>query len=147
MKAKTDAVSEQAVDAKTQETVDLNSLDIVAAAGAGAEIAILHPVTGKELGITITVIGADSERYRKNLRSLASGRLNRKNRKPMDVEEAEEEGLDLLAKATLGWKGVVVDGAEIPFSKDEAKKLYRRFPWVKEQVDAAIVDRGNFLGD
>ncbi len=140
MKVKTD-------DTAITTPIDLSSLDVVAAAETGAEIEILHPVTGKELGITITIVGADSERYRKNLRSLANSRLNRKARKTASLEEAEEDGLELLAKATLGWKGVVVDGAEIPFSPLEAKKLYKRFPWIKEQVDAAIADRRTFLGD
>ena len=146
---KTDAAPEQTPDTKKEKTVDLGSLDIIFAAEKGADMHVLHPVTGEELGIIITLIGTDSETHRKNLRRLTSSRLNRKGRKPMSSEEAEEEALELLVGGTLGWKGapVVVDGVEVSFDRAAAKMLYKRFPWIREQADMFMCDRGNFLGD
>jgi len=42
-------------------------------------------------------------------------------------EELEQNTIEILAACTVGWSGVVVDGKEIPFNKDNAKMLYTRF--------------------
>jgi hypothetical protein len=60
-------------------------------------------------------------------------------------EEIEANGLELLAKCTKSWIGVVIDSKEIEFSYDNVLMIYERFPWIKEQVDQAIGDRANFI--
>ena len=65
----------------------------------------------------------------------------------LDPEKFEAEGIEVLAACTLGWKGVVVDGAPLPCSRDNAIMLYTRFPWLREQVDQFVSDRSVYLQD
>lgn len=132
---------------ETSGMTDLAKLDVSAAAEEGAELELLHPVTGKGLGGRIRVVGADSDRYRSAVRSVSSKRVHKRRRAPLTPEEVEEEGLDILVKATLEWRDIVVDGETLVFTKDNVRNLYRRFPWIREQVDGFISDRGNFLQD
>ena len=132
---------------KKSKPVDLSTLDVSAIAEQGAILNVTHPVSGQNLGVSIRLAGADSEIYRKAMRAAAARRINSRRRSALTPEEMEQEALELLAKATLGWEGVVLDGETLPFSPENARRLYGRFPWIKEQVDLFIVDRGNFLQD
>lgn len=130
--------------------LDLSSLDTQKGAGEGFRFELRHPKTNEPLtGWWIHVLGSDSESYQEQLREFRRRRadiLKRNLRASYTPEEAEAEGLELLASATRGWSDkLTLDGAPLQFSQDAAKKLYARFPWIKEQVDAAVADRANFL--
>lgn len=111
------------------------------------EIPILHPTSGESLGISIFVFGSDSSAYRKASSDLQTKRLARLGPAKMRLTaaEIEEDTLDLLAHCTDSWKGVTYDGKELKCTHDEAKKLYRELPWLREQIDRAISDRANFI--
>lgn len=135
-------------ETKGGKPFDLSNLDTGAAAETGAALEILHPVENTPLGIKITLAGADSDIYRQTINKSVNKRVQRMKPGqsiPFTAEEQEENGLNLLAVCTLSWEGVVVDGQELPCSKENAKSLYRRFPWIREQVDTFIGDRANFL--
>lgn len=128
--------------------MDLNKLDLSAQADKGADLSLEHPVTGEELGITITLLGTDSAVYRNHARELQRARIAKmaKSRnKKIDFSVTEDEEADALAVCTVGWSGVVLNGKELEFSHDAAVDLYVSYPWIKEQVDAFIGDRANFL--
>jgi hypothetical protein len=107
--------------------IDLSSLDTAAQAEEGADLALLHPSTGKPLGPTLRLVGMDSDRYNKARRRIVEKRLA-KSRARLDLDAAEMENLSLLADCTLGWAEIVIDGADVPFSREAALELYRRFP-------------------
>ncbi len=135
-------------EAKGGKPFDLSNLDTGAAAEMGAVLEVLHPIDNTPLGLKITLAGADSDIYRQFVNKTGNKRMQRMKPgqfRPPSAEEQEESGLSLLAACTLSWEGVVVDGQELPCSKDNAKTLYRRFPWIREQVDQFIGDRANFL--
>lgn len=129
--------------------MDLSAFDVSEAASRGATLTLRNPATGEDLcsddgkPITITLLGSDSSEYRKRIRATANQRIN--SRKKRTVEQIEQESIDMLAAVTQGWSGIVVDGEKVSFSQDEAKKLYRRFSWITEQVDEFVSDRSNFL--
>jgi hypothetical protein len=128
--------------------IDLGSLDTCEASEMGAVLEVMHPTDNTPLGIKITLAGADSDVYRKTVNKSVNKRVQRMKpgqSLPFTAEEQEENGLALLAACTLAWDGVVVDGEALPCSKENAKELYRRFPWLREQVDMFIGDRSNFL--
>ena len=127
--------------------VDLAALDVTSAAEKGAVLQLTHPVSGVELDISIRLAGMDSEQYQKAQRAAVNKRVNKRRRTPLDPEELAEESYTLLAKVTLGWEGIVLDGELIPFSQENARMIYKRFPWIREQVDQFTTDRGNFLQD
>jgi len=61
------------------------------------------------------------------------------------ADELDNDSLDLLAACTLGWSGFVVDGSELECNTENARRLYRQFPWLREQAQQYIDDRANFL--
>lgn len=128
--------------------VDLSNLDTNKASEVGAVLEVLHPTANTPLGIKITLAGVDSDLYRRTINKNVNKRVQRMKpgqSLPFTAEEQEESSLELLAICTLGWENVVVDGEAIPHSKENAKELYARFPWIREQVDMFIGDRANFL--
>jgi len=131
-----------------ERLLDLGNLDTVETAEKGATLEVMHPTDNVPLGIAITLAGADSDLYQKTQNRTINKRAKRfrpGQSLSFTVEEQEENTLNLLATCTLGWEGVVVDGEPLPYSKENAKELYRRFRWLREQVDAFIGDRANFL--
>ena len=127
---------------------DLTNLDTSDAAEKGAVLEVLHPSDNTPLGIKITLAGADSDVYRQTVNKAVNKRVQRLRpgqSLPFTAEEQEESGLNLLATCTLAWEGVVVEGEELPCTKENVKMVYKRFPWIREQVDQFIGDRANFL--
>lgn len=110
----------------------------------GQDVPILHPKTGDELGIVIRVAGPDSDRLRKARAAVVNERLSRKRVK-LSAAEIEAEGLSLLAAAVISWTGVVIDGKEIECTKSNAEAVLKRFPFIREQLDAVVGDRAGFM--
>lgn len=129
--------------------IDLSALDTKKGAEEGFKLDLRHPKTGELLGIWIHVLGADSDAYHELLREFKRGRaeiLKRNMRANFSSEEAETEALDLLAGMTRAWsENMTLDGERLVFSSGAARKLYERFRWIREQVDAGVHERGNFL--
>lgn len=131
--------------------MDLNTLDTKTVSDEGVAYTLRHPVTGEELvqddgsPIQITLAGIDSDRFRKQSRANTERRLRTGTRRQITQEEMDVDGLDLLAACTMDWSGIVVDGQEPPCDMDHAKDLYKRFPWIREQVDTFIGARANFI--
>lgn len=137
-------------NAATPAVTDLSTIDTVKDANNGVDVQLYHPGNNLDLGITIKVLGRDSDLFRK-----ISAQQNRKRIEKMSKggqfkltrlspEEVENDAIMLLSACTMGWSNVVVDGAELEFSRENAAMLYTRFPWIKEQVDAAVGDRALF---
>lgn len=127
---------------------DLSQLDTSKGAEEGRELVIKHFQTGEPVGITLRVHGADSAAYRDCMRRQQRQIADRmaKNRKlRLTVDEMEANGLELLAAVTIGWSPFDLDGKDFPWSEENAAALYRRFPWIRDQVDEFVGDRANFL--
>jgi len=132
--------------------IDLASIDTVKGSNKGFDVNIYHPGTMVDLGITINVLGKDSDEFQKVSRAQQKKRMAKMTKGGFRVqsltpapEEVEQDGLKLLAKCTRSWSGVVIDSKDVEFSTDNAVMVYERFPWIKEQVDTAIGDRANFI--
>ena len=129
---------------------DFASRDVAAKAEEGAELEVLDPATGEAVGVYIMLAGADSSVHRKASVNISKRRLNGQKgfrNRGFDPEKAEAENIEILAACTLSWKGVLVDGAPLPCSRDNAIKMYTRFPWLREQVEQFISDRSAYLQD
>lgn len=127
--------------------MDLRKLDTVKAANQGATLEITHPGTGDVLdGMTITLLGSDSDIYRKEVRKRTEQNLNnRKKQSKVDLEEAEIRGCELLAKLTKSWTGIEEGKQEVECTFDNAVRIYREYRWIREQCEAFIADRANFI--
>lgn len=129
---------------------DFATRDVAAKAEVGAELEVLDPVTNEPVGAYITLAGADSTIHRKATANVSKRRFNSQKgfrSKGFDVEKMEAESIEILAVCTLSWKGVTVDGVPLPCSRDNAIKMYTRFPWLREQVEQFIGDRSAYLQD
>ena len=67
----------------------------------------------------------------------------------MTAEKLEANAIGLLASCFLGWKNVE-DSELFPKKKPECNEenvttFLKKHPWAKEQADAFIADRANFL--
>jgi len=134
-----------------QKTFDLAEINLTQGANDGFEVELYHPATNIDLGIKITVLGKDSDTFKKISTAQARKRMNKIAKggtfkaSAISPEEVEEDNIELLAACTKGWVGMKEGGKEITFSKEAAIDLYTRHAWMREQVDAAIGDRANFL--
>lgn len=95
--------------------------------------------------VTITVHGVDSDQHRKAWRAMLDRRANAKTKKVRSADW-EAETARLLAQITESWEGVVWDGKPLPCTEADAAMLYTRVPWLREQLDEFLNERGNFLG-
>lgn len=134
----------------TPAPFDFASRDVAAKAEEGAELEVLDPVTGEPVGAYIVLAGADSAVHRKATAAVSKRRFSSQKgfrNKGFDPEKVDAESIEILAACTLSWKGVLVNGAPLPCSRDNAIKMYTRFPWLREQVEQFIGDRSEYLQD
>lgn len=132
------------------DLLDLADLDPAVACAKGFELELVHPVSERGLGVFITVQGSESQAYQRVYRERVDEMLNRSAKgkaKPDTPEQIEKKGAALLAEVTTGWRGVVLGGEELPFTPANARKLYEEQRWVRQQVDRAVHDLGNFMKD
>lgn len=130
---------------KSDEPFDLASLDTVALCEQGAELELVHPGTGAPLGVFVTVAGLDSRTWRRAVD--AQNEKRRSRRGPATQEEALAGTVDILARCTLAWRGVAFEGEELPCTVENARMIYTRLPWLREQVDLFASNRAFFLRD
>ena len=132
-------------------TSELSKIDTVKGSNEGFDVQIYHPGTNEDLGISIHVLGKDSDEFIKVSRAQSKKRLAKmskggfRNTAPVPVEEIDQDSLSLLAACTKSWKGVIVEGKAIECTPDNVVMIYERFPWIREQVDTAIGDRANII--
>ena len=135
--------------------MDLATIDTVKGANAGFDVKIYHPGTNEDIGVNIRVLGKDSDEFQRISRAQQKRRMDKLTKggfrgANIPLESIEQDAIDLLASLTKGWKQedkstITLDGEELACTKENAVAVYERFPWIKEQIDAAIGDRANFI--
>lgn len=117
----------------------------------GEWLEILHPVTGQPIddeegALRVELVGKDSKQYRKAQRVITERRLkSRSKANRFDADALEQEAIDILVACTLGWEGFADDGETLECNPSNVRKVYTKYPWLKEQVDEFVDDRGNFM--
>lgn len=117
---------------------------------AGIPVAIKHPVTGEPTGIVITVASYESERVKKVAREMGNKALldqRRNPRKGETVEAIEDRTFAIAIAAIVDWEGIEQKGKPLAFSRENARMLLEKLPWVAEQIDQAAGDRTAFFGN
>lgn len=111
-----------------------------------AELAIRHPATGLDTGMKIQLYSVDSEAWQKTIMRLRKENLRyRDRREGTPQDKLQDDSLELLAACAAGWSGVLENGQPLPFTKANAKRVFKEFPFIREQVDEFIGDRRNFI--
>lgn len=109
---------------------------------------VLHPLKGQPCGIRVKVASLDSPEVRAVEREQHARRLQRVSAgapTKLSLDELEADGLELLVRATMGWEGVVENGATVECTPDNVRRVYTAHPWLRRQVDAALADRSRFI--
>lgn len=130
---------------------DLSTLKTVKA-DTGAVMDVLHPQTDEPIkGMTITLLGQDSEVYRKIQKVRQQATINRmakgKKAVDLDAEKLAEDTIDDLVKLTVAWEGFREGKADLQCNEETVRRIYSdpAYAWLKEQVQAFIGDRANFF--
>lgn len=127
--------------------MDLANLDVKKAANEGSVLELLHPVTSevvrdeKDKPFSLTLIGSDSDAFKRSMRRNVEKRMNNKSKK-VDLDSSEMDGINILASCTTDCY-LILNGKKVD-AKDIAE-VYKDFPWVREQAEAFINDRANFI--
>jgi len=132
---------------KTSDTVDLAQFDEMQRRQEdGIDVKILSADGRKPLGFTIKVAGPDSERAMQAREQMADEMVNEADNSIAGLRQRAQYAIKYLGKVTMGWgPRVVVGGEELAYSEENATKLYQRFPFIRDQVDAASSSRARFL--
>lgn len=140
---------------QVEKITDLSTLDTVKKSNAGFEVPIYNPGTNEDIGFFITVLGKDSDEFQKVSRAQQKKRMDKMSKggfrnANVPIESIEADGVQLLAAVTKSWRHgdkptFTLDGQELACTKENAVIVFERFPWIKEQVDAAVGDRANFI--
>lgn len=112
------------------------------------EIELRHPVSKVGLGMFITIVGKDSDPFQAAQRARMNTRLHEAKKSGANTPSAEqidEENLTLLCKCVINWRTLILGGEEFPYTPENVRKLLTEYPWVREQIDEEVGDRGNFI--
>lgn len=130
---------------KTQKINDLSAFDgLKEAQEAGIDIELKDP-SGQPIGVSIRVAGPDSERQRKVMKALTNERINNEDLATATAEDIEVNTLKILAASVISWSPIVLDGADLPYSEENAIRLFTRFPFIREQVEKKAGKRTGFM--
>ena len=136
------------MDLKKFESVGASTVSMELRDPSNGEI-LVDEKTSKP--VSIKLVSADSKEYRLAFHKQTNLRINRQSKRSARVhltsEGMETDQIEILARCTKGWSGIMVDKVDVEFSEQAARDLYTRFPWISEQVDDFINDRANFLGN
>lgn len=125
---------------------DLDSVEDLFA----ADYEIFNPETRLPTGAFITLAGPEHPQRKRiamdlvrRLRASAA----RSKQAVADPEEEARENVKLLAKVTLGWRGIRKNGEEAAYSESAAVELYSdpKRQWVVRQLLAAMNDQDLFI--
>lgn len=110
---------------------------------------LMHPVEGTELvddsgkAFTIDLMSSDTNIYKSEFSKLMKLARTLKDQTPRD---ADEKACGILSKITTGCH-LIMNGKKFKFTEVAMAELYLNpeYSWIKEQVEAFIRNRGNFI--
>lgn len=112
----------------------------------GIAVEIKNPKTGLPTGIVWKVAGQYSKRWRKAYQDQLDTRMAERRLTSVTAEEAREENEKVLATCLLSWTTfgqphILVRGTKHPASAEIALSVFKHWPFVFDQVWAAVVER------
>lgn len=113
---------------------------------------LLHPETGDELGVKISVVSAKSDKafayLQKKLKKEQLREIeNAKSRKPQlkGLDELRTETLELALSRLENWDGLEWEGKPLTFNDENARMVLSECDWMIDQILEHSNDLGKFL--
>lgn len=120
---------------------DLSTIQPVA-----RKIAITHPASGDETGLVLHLQSMSSPEVKAVQRRTMEQALKQGRRK-VDLEKAEQNRIELLATAVIGWDwngDASWGGEKLTFTKANVRKVLGA-SWLRDQIDAELGDEAAFF--
>jgi hypothetical protein len=123
-------------------TFDLKKHNYTEIAEEGYKFELKLPGTGEGTGVFITVRGDQSKTVKAfgrkkysefKLREQQAKRRG-KDVEDMTLEEAEELSIESAVVRVIAWENITEDGKEVPFTKENAERIFKEYSWIKDQV-------------
>ena len=138
--------------------MDFGKFDLAAQSAAGYVYHVADPLGVPLMNdgapVTITVAGSDSPAYKNRQRELArtaaidaTGKSIAQAAADKIVPPDSSHGfaMEMLVACTLGWQGITWNGKALAFTPENARMLYNRHEWLRENVASVVLDRAHFL--
>lgn len=133
---------------------DLSAFDSKSSANEGATMTVQHPTETRPLynadgsPMTINFLGSDSADYRKaedaalNAQFASGGR--RGGATKLTAKQVWAQNLTKLVAVTQRWN-LTLDGEKPDCNEVNARRIFEKYPWLKEQGEDFVNDRSNFM--
>ena len=139
--------------------MDLGKFDLKRSANKGAKCYLKSPADGKtELPVFFNVLGRDSDTYRKFFKEaqmkLMNDKIAGKKIDEKSFEDSEIEDVEFLANLITGWgetedekdsATILIDEKKLKCDYSNIVKVLTQYTWIREQINAFIWNRANFL--
>lgn len=136
--------------------LNLTKNNLAEKAEVGFEFEVVMPGTNEPLGAFIKVRGKESKvvvgyaRRKYNEMQVREKEARRKGKEyEMTLDEIEESTIENAVNRIISWRGVEEgedkNVKEVPFTKENAERILRDYPWIREQVLEQSSDLLNFL--
>jgi len=123
-------------------TFDLAKHNYTEIAEEGYTFELKLPGTGEGTGVFITVRGDQSKTVKAYGRKKYSefklreqqAKRRGKDVEDMTLEEAEELSIESAVVRVITWENITENGKEVPFTKENAERIFKEHSWIKDQV-------------
>lgn len=128
-------------------------MDIAKIAPSNYPHRLVHPSTGRYLGLTIELAHISDPRFKAVERQLTDKALTKRARgKIPKAEELDDNRIRLLATVILGFvwendadgKPGQFSGEQLAFNAENVGKLLS-IDWIRDQIDEALAEQSNFF--
>lgn len=120
-------------------------MDTLAAAEKGFTYTVVD-LDDNDTDCTVDVLGVGSRVFKQAKQRIDNQESQAaKKGKTLDEDLSNDLWVELLAKCTKGWKNVEEDGKPVEFSYDNAVRMYTAYPYLRNQILAAIHDVKSML--
>lgn len=133
---------------------DLNTLDTLTASEEGRWFYPAHPRTGAPFTMSngekfgFLLYGRASQASRDAMREMNDARaVIEQTGGRVSVSQSEDIVATYMARCTKAWTPIMLDGVEVPYTFENAKKIWAdpRFGWMRPLAQAFISDDGGFF--
>ena len=126
--------------------MDISKFNTVDTCENGEWVDLRSP-DGEKLDIRIKVVGVDSKKYKNESQKMMKYLERIKDSKNTDFDEIEAKTIAMAVSITVDWENMEEGKDKVPFTKENAQRIYTFAPFIPEQLIKFAKDRSNFLSE